>query len=307
MTTTEFSNQFEILYNNITSNQAPGLDEYEKSVILTQAQEEILEAFFNPKKNKILEGLGDSSRRDIDFSKVIIVKDYKNVLDCKRTNTSTSDFDTAGFDFHSNSKSFTLPDKILFTLDEFATVQRGTAPTKKSDGTYNPDTRKTVLLTVLPLNYSTYSRIQGSTYKRPMSYQAWRISYSKEEPVVSTTTQEVNTSPSEDTSTSTTYKYYNDLVVGPLDEIVSYKIRYVRRPRPIILESFSDGVTIEGESQEQTCELDEGLHLTILKRAVELAKAAFIGYTQENSNFGAIVASGNSSSTDLGIIPRSNN
>ena len=35
MTITEFSNQFDVLYNNITSNQAPGLNEYEKSVFLT--------------------------------------------------------------------------------------------------------------------------------------------------------------------------------------------------------------------------------------------------------------------------------
>jgi hypothetical protein len=37
MTTTEFSNEFDILYNSITSNMAPGLDEYEKSVFLTRA------------------------------------------------------------------------------------------------------------------------------------------------------------------------------------------------------------------------------------------------------------------------------
>lgn len=35
MTLEEFSNEFDILYNNITSNQAPPLDEYEKSVLLT--------------------------------------------------------------------------------------------------------------------------------------------------------------------------------------------------------------------------------------------------------------------------------
>lgn len=42
MTLTEFSNQFDILYNNISSNSAPGLTEYEKSVFLTQAQDEII-------------------------------------------------------------------------------------------------------------------------------------------------------------------------------------------------------------------------------------------------------------------------
>lgn len=56
MTTSEFSNQFDVLYNNIMSNQAPGLDEYEKSVFLTKAQDEIVKAYFNPKGNKFLEG-----------------------------------------------------------------------------------------------------------------------------------------------------------------------------------------------------------------------------------------------------------
>ena len=42
MDNTEFSNEFDILYNNIASNQAPGLDEYEKSVFLTTAQDAVV-------------------------------------------------------------------------------------------------------------------------------------------------------------------------------------------------------------------------------------------------------------------------
>jgi len=37
MTTNEMSSEFDILYNQINSNQAPGVDEYEKSVFLTKA------------------------------------------------------------------------------------------------------------------------------------------------------------------------------------------------------------------------------------------------------------------------------
>lgn len=53
MTPEEMSNEFDVLYNNITSNQAPGLDEYEKSLFLTKAQDEIIKAYFNPKLNKV--------------------------------------------------------------------------------------------------------------------------------------------------------------------------------------------------------------------------------------------------------------
>ena len=42
MTSQDFSFEFDILYNNISSNQAPGLTEYEKSVFLTQAQEAVI-------------------------------------------------------------------------------------------------------------------------------------------------------------------------------------------------------------------------------------------------------------------------
>lgn len=42
MTTQEFSIQFDILYNNLASNAAPPLNEYEKSVFLTKAQSEIV-------------------------------------------------------------------------------------------------------------------------------------------------------------------------------------------------------------------------------------------------------------------------
>ena len=42
MTLQEFSTEFDLLYDNISSNQAPGLTEYEKSVFLTQAQEALV-------------------------------------------------------------------------------------------------------------------------------------------------------------------------------------------------------------------------------------------------------------------------
>ena len=35
----EFSTQFDVLFNNITSNQAPGVDEFEKGVFLTKKHE----------------------------------------------------------------------------------------------------------------------------------------------------------------------------------------------------------------------------------------------------------------------------
>ena len=47
MTLQEFNTNFDLLYNNIASNQAPGLDEYEKSVFLTKAQEELVISLYD--------------------------------------------------------------------------------------------------------------------------------------------------------------------------------------------------------------------------------------------------------------------
>lgn len=75
MTCEEFSNEFDILYNNVMSNQAPGLDEYEKSVFLTRAQDDIVKRYFTPKGNKDFEGFDSSLKRNMDFSSL-----YRNYI-----------------------------------------------------------------------------------------------------------------------------------------------------------------------------------------------------------------------------------
>lgn len=70
MTSKEFSSQFDILYDNITSGKAPGLNDYEKSVFLTKAQDQLIKNYFTPLGNKYQEGHSDSHKRTIDFSNI---------------------------------------------------------------------------------------------------------------------------------------------------------------------------------------------------------------------------------------------
>jgi hypothetical protein len=76
MNVTELSNRFDVLYNNITSSQAPGLDEYEKSVFLNKAQLEVLKNHLNQKGNKYGEGYDSSSKRQIEFSSLTVEGSY---------------------------------------------------------------------------------------------------------------------------------------------------------------------------------------------------------------------------------------
>lgn len=62
------------------------------------------------------------------------------------------------------------------------------------------------------------------------------------------------------------------------DNIASYKLRYLRKPLPIILSDLTllgAGLSIEGLSNETQCKLDSSIHREIIDRAVELALEAF--------------------------------
>lgn len=148
MTTQEFSSEFDILYNNIMSNAAPGLDEYEKSVFLTKAQEEILKNYFNPKGNKYQEGFDDNEKRQIDFSSlvtVITIPSYSNSQYIK---------------IDDRSLLFLMPNDMLFALNEVCEI------------TENNINR---LVNVVPISFIEYSRLISKPYKRPLKNQCWRL------------------------------------------------------------------------------------------------------------------------------------
>lgn len=67
----EILNRFDVLYNNIMSDSAPGLDAYEKSVFWNKATLEVLKNHLNPKGNKYSEGFDFSSKRQVEFSKLV--------------------------------------------------------------------------------------------------------------------------------------------------------------------------------------------------------------------------------------------
>jgi hypothetical protein len=65
--------------------------------------------------------------------------------------------------------------------------------------------------------------------------------------------------------------------------VVSYYLRYLKKPRPIILVDLPDGVSIEDISTQSTCELHEALHQRILEKAVIMALQSK-GYTKKEIN-----------------------
>ena len=238
MSAEEMDNMFDVLYNNITSNQAPGLNAYEKSIFLTKAQDEILKNYFNPKSkgNNVQEGFDGSVKRQVDFSMLT-----------KVATITQSDSGDALFDPRTNSKSIILPDRMMYAINEMVFVGRNMS------GSTVPIP---ITLQVIPIKFDEYSRLMCKPYKRPLKYQAWRL---------------INNAT----------KNKADIIIGPGDTFISYVIRYIERPTPIVVSDL-DGLTIEDKTSTTECMLDPILHEEILQRAVELAKVAWTNTGQDN-------------------------
>ena len=263
MTTGEFSDQFDVLYNNITSNQAPGLDEYEKSVFLTKAQDEIVKNYFSEKSNKLQTGFDGSQKRQADFSMLM------RSGSAEINSSNKGEFATVGFKIELPETT----DKVFIIINEqVLKIQRTviTPSVEPGEPTSEPTVNDTLMgvRQIIPISYDEYTRLMSKPYQSPLKRQAWRI-FSD--------------------GSANTSKRYMDIVLTPEDRKYlengtynyMYDIRFIKRPRPIILTNISDAVeqdiTIGGESTAQTCELDPILHEEILQRAVELAKIAWSG------------------------------
>lgn len=408
MTTSEFSNEFDVLYNNIASNAAPAINEYEKSVFLTRAQSEIVRSYFEP-NNKVRTGFDGSEKRQYDFSILMRTASLFNINTVKERITSDEKIDK-------RSQVFIFPEDYFLSVNEVIT---------DSSQFYS----------VLPITYEEYQRMMTKPYPYPPKRVAWRLITDKKncnyiqeyidgsatdfklvsswadqkrklhinftlEANISTPIVEDNaiyndrmlTIPYSDLKGYVTVimdsgwddsgTYYNvtftiktnasaekvDLetyvdilkkafdtyfkksgtvfpikepdgdiekaythtdglincevpkkvlvselkyplegkvinlplveVIGKFGSNLQYQMRYVKRPKPIILDNISDmGVTIDGIDKRTECELPTELHQEILQRAVELAKAAYIG------DLSSTVGIGNLSSTNIGIIP----
>lgn len=90
MTNREFSDSFDTLLNSYASQAMFGeeaakteivLDEYEKSVLLTQAQDNIIKAYFQKHTNELGQGFDDSTRRQVDFSSLIKTDELEPLTD----------------------------------------------------------------------------------------------------------------------------------------------------------------------------------------------------------------------------------
>lgn len=240
----EMRNEFVVLYNNIMSNQAPGLNDYEISVFLTKGQDEILKNYFNPKGNKYQEGADDSPKRQIDFSNLTVIK----ALDKITPPASYVKIDPRSqvFEYPMMVQGGDDYQSIMFALNDYALTDASS-------------TDMVDYITVKAISYQEYQRLMSKPYKWPVHGEAWKLIQKSEDGTVN--------------------RKVIEIVCKETIPTQAYFIRFIRKPRPIIVADLgsNSGVSLNGYTVALDCELDTILHEEIVQRAVELAKAAYIG------------------------------
>ena len=268
MTNQEFSDSFDTLLNSYAnqaqfgdeaSKQEIVLDEYEKSVLLTQAQDIILKSFFDRKQNSAGDGFDDSTRRQVDFSSLI-----KAATLTKATDQSAA-FDDRGIIYKMPLRKY--PDAngvwrekegttdVLFILNEQlkTTIGEGNSAIIKN-------------YVIVPINYMEYDREMTKAYAQPLKKQVWRLFQ----------------------NSTQGFDIQSELIprwnLATNETITAYKIRYIRRPCPIVLVDLPNELEIDGYTKKQECELNPILHPEILQKALEIAISTRGGGNQQRQS-----------------------
>ena len=145
MTNEEFSNEFDILINNI--NVGLEFDEYEKSVYLTKAQEQVVEGLYTGKiTGDSFEGTEQLRRYLADLVKTAI-------LPCNKAPKGLSN----------GSVFAVLPDDLWFITYESVALNGDTPCINGKE------------IQVVPVTQDEYHRIKGNPFRRQNSRRALRL------------------------------------------------------------------------------------------------------------------------------------
>lgn len=198
MTNSEFSNEFDILYNNITSNQAPGLDAYEKSVFLTKAQEDIVLAYYAGKNES-----GDYFEGSEEVRQYL----YTLIQDTEPQRLQ----DVEDYGISNNSKFFQVKGiDYLYILSEYIQVKVDENTTRK--------------VKVIPVTADEFLRIESNPFRGPSKSRVLRLDVSI--PSKEGRIQELITTETIDTYRARVLRRPTPIIVGDLGGLTINELEY---------------------------------------------------------------------------------
>lgn len=227
MTNEEFSNEFDVML----SGTGVTLNEYEKSVFLTKAQEETVINLYNGKNI-----YGDS------FESTEEIRRYLDSLVKSATLPPSDKQDHA----LGSSYFFKLPEDLAFLTLEQVKFGEGAKAGKCSLGG--------TIASVFPVTHDEYTRIKDDPFRGPTRYKVLRLEYGTIE------AQDVVQDIVELVSKYKIAEYIIRYVSKPTP-IVLVDLN----------KSYGEDLSVDGEKNITPCKINPLLHKTILTRAVQLA------------------------------------
>ena len=218
MNVQEFSNSFDILLQPYIAKESfseqnnLAFDEYEKSIFLTKAQEQIV--------LELYQELEQSEEVRKYLSNLIKTDNYVPVGEQDETL------------INNNFKSYKveIEDSVLFMIYEQCTL---------SDENNCINSR---IVSVVPTIHDDLDKVLKNPFKSPNSRKVIRLDFDNKIELIS--------------------KY----------NISNYKVRYLKKPNPIILVTLEDNLSINnGDTKVSNGETNPILHERIVQRAVQLA------------------------------------
>lgn len=155
MTLDEFSVEFDLMYNNITSNQAPGLTQLEKSIFLTQAQELLIKEFY---KGNSIESFEKTEEIAQYLSPLVCQKDF---AESEKEKITTSILHI-GTDLKSTVYKLPTDDKVMFITYESATLK-------------NPSCSSIKEAIVVPTTQDEFYKIYRNPFRGPSNKRVLRL------------------------------------------------------------------------------------------------------------------------------------
>lgn len=250
MTKEEIIEAFNIQYNNVNSNAAPGFDSYEISYYMTKAHREIINSYYN----------GNAKGDSIDSKEKVrsLLSRYIKTESIIFTETT--------------KESNFLPELTKATLklnaDTWQILAESLILTENKE------------VLIKPVSYDTLLVISEDPFKKPNLYRAWRLDTQGNNPAVIEEFDQPNIN---------SYFRYIDLLYNEriADSIEKYRYTYLMMPEAIVLDNLEEvygpGFTIDGISNEQIPKtISRFLWDIIINRAVELAVKDYKENTLQN-------------------------
>lgn len=227
LTALQMKDNFLILYDKVTNLAAPGYEDNEISFYLTKAQDQLVKRYYNYKGNKYKEGFEETEKRRKDLSELIRHTD----IDCTNLTTGTSPASTNGIlvDLPTDADGNNV---VLYTLREEVVIQNAT------DSCYADGT----ILEVKPVTHDEYTANIRNPFKKPDITKVWRLDF----------------------SSAANGASRHELITDGSYEVQTYKLRYLKQPSNIVVDSTVGGNNVD-------CELNDSMHQEIVDVAVRIA------------------------------------